>query len=109
MKYVELFAGIGGFRRGLEALGHECVGWVEWDKHARKSYEAIWPEARSEWNATDITGVTDESLRELSRSVEGVDLLAFGFPCQAFSVAGKRGGFEDTRGTLVYDALPNAP
>lgn len=104
MKYIELFAGIGGFRRGLETLGHQCVGWVEWDKFARQSYESIWPNARDEWNATDITGVTDESLRQLSRDVGGVELLAFGFPCQSFSVAGKRGGFEDTRGTLFFEA-----
>ena len=62
MKFIELFAGIGGFRAGLEPLGHECVGWVEWDKFARVSYEAIWPQAKEEWSADDITTVTDESL-----------------------------------------------
>jgi len=105
LKMLELFAGIGGFRRGFESAGHTCVGWVERDKFARRSYKAIWPSAEEEWNREDISSVTDDDLRRLPRDVGGVDVLAFGFPCQAFSIAGKRGGFADTRGTLVYDAL----
>ncbi|MCL6455079.1 MAG: DNA (cytosine-5-)-methyltransferase [Alicyclobacillus sp.] len=109
VNYMELFAGIGGFRRGLEVLGHKCVGWVEWDKYARQSYMAIWPEARDEWNATDITTVTDDDLRNLRERVGGIDLLCFGSPCQDVSVAGRRAGFtkdgERTRSGLFFEAM----
>lgn len=100
LKFLDLFAGIGGFRLGMEMAGHECVGYVEWDKYARKSYEAI-HDTEGEWTAHDITGVTDSDLRSL-RS-KGIDVICGGFPCQAFSVAGKRGGFNDTRGTLFFE------
>lgn len=82
----------------MEAAGHECIGYVEIDKFARKSYEAI-HDTEGEWTAHDITRVTDESIRGL----KGVDVICGGFPCQAFSVAGKRGGFSDTRGTLFFE------
>lgn len=98
MKFLDTFSGIGGFRIGMEAAGHECIGYVEIDKFARKSYEAI-HDTKGEWTAHDITRVTDESIREL----KGVDVICGGFPCQAFSVAGKRGGFSDTRGTLFFE------
>lgn len=98
MKFLDTFSGIGGFRIGMEAAGHECIGYVEIDKFARKSYEAI-HDTEGEWTAHDITRVTDESIREL----KGVDVICGGFPCQAFSVAGKRGGFSDTRGTLFFE------
>ncbi|MEK9198809.1 DNA (cytosine-5-)-methyltransferase [Ureibacillus sp. FSL E2-3493] len=100
MKFLDLFAGIGGFRLGMEMAGHECVGYVEWDKYARKSYEAI-HETEGEWTAHDITGVTDDDLRSLR--LKGIDVICGGFPCQAFSVAGKRGGFNDTRGTMFFE------
>lgn len=98
MKFLDTFSGIGGFRIGMEAAGHECIGYVEIDKFARKSYEAI-HDTKGEWTAHDITRVTDESIRGL----KGVDVICGGFPCQAFSVAGKRGGFSDTRGTLFFE------
>jgi DNA (cytosine-5)-methyltransferase 1 len=100
VKFLDLFAGIGGFRLGMEAAGHECVGYVEWDKYARKSYEAI-HDTEGEWTAHDIRSVTDGDL-ELLRG-KGIDVICGGFPCQAFSVAGKRGGFDDTRGTLFFE------
>lgn len=100
MKFLDLFAGIGGFRLGMEQAGHECVGYVEWDKFARKSYEAI-HNTEGEWTANDITTVTDRDLELLRK--QGVDSICGGFPCQAFSVAGKRGGFDDTRGTLFFE------
>lgn len=100
MRFLDLFAGIGGFRLGMEQAGHECVGWVEWDKFARKSYEAI-HNIEGEWTAHDIRSVTDNDLRFLRD--RGVDVICGGFPCQAFSVAGKRGGFSDTRGTLFFE------
>ncbi|MBC1231518.1 DNA cytosine methyltransferase [Listeria booriae] len=99
MKFLDLFAGIGGFRLGLEQAGHECVGYVEIDKFARKSYEAI-HDTKGEWTAHDITQVTDAQWRELRGTV---DIITGGFPCQSFSIAGKRRGFEDTRGTLFFD------
>lgn len=99
MKFLDLFSGIGGFRLGMEAAGHECVGYVEWDKFARKSYEAIY-DTEGEWTRHDIRTVTNEEWRELRGTI---DVICGGFPCQSFSVAGKRGGFEDTRGTLFFE------
>ncbi|MDG4521572.1 DNA cytosine methyltransferase [Streptococcus suis] len=98
MKFLDLFAGIGGFRLGMERAGHECVGFCEIDQFARKSYKAI-HDTEGEFEFHDITRVTDESVREIGR----VDVICGGFPCQAFSIAGKRAGFEDTRGTLFFD------
>lgn len=99
MKFLDLFSGIGGFRLGLERAGHECIGYVEIDKYARKSYEAM-HNTEGEWVKHDITAITNEEWAELKGRV---DIIAGGFPCQAFSIAGKRGGFEDTRGTLFFD------
>ncbi|HEM2779936.1 TPA: DNA cytosine methyltransferase [Streptococcus suis] len=98
MKFLDLFAGIGGFRLGMERAGHECVGFCEIDQFARKSYKAI-HNTEGELEFHDITGVTDESVR----GIGCVDVICGGFPCQAFSIAGKRAGFEDTRGTLFFE------
>ena len=100
MKFLDLFAGVGGFRLGMEKAGHECVGYVEWDKFARKSYESIY-DTEGEWRASDIRDVSNEDLEFLRR--RGIDIICGGFPCQAFSVAGKRGGFDDTRGTMFFE------
>ena len=93
MKFLELCAGIGGFRQALENLGCECVGYSEIDKHAIKLYSAWYNDER---NFGDITKIEAETLPDF-------DLLVGGFPCQAFSIAGKRGGFNDTRGTIFFD------
>ncbi|WP_392380057.1 DNA cytosine methyltransferase, partial [Streptococcus suis] len=98
MKFLDLFAGIGGFRLGMERAGHECIGFCEIDQFARKSYKAI-HDTEGEFDFHDITRVTDESVRGIGR----VDVICGGFPCQAFSIAGKRAGFEDTRGTLFFE------
>lgn len=98
MKFLDLFAGIGGFRLGMEAAGHECVGFCEIDKFARESYKAI-HDTKGEIELHDITAVSDDTVRGIGR----VDVICGGFPCQAFSVAGKRQGFEDTRGTLFFE------
>ncbi|RRR40184.1 DNA cytosine methyltransferase [Streptococcus suis] len=98
MKFLDLFAGIGGFRLGMERAGHECVGFCEIDQFARKSYKAI-HNTEGEFEFHDITRVTDESVR----GIGCVDVICGGFPCQAFSIAGKRAGFEDTRGTLFFE------
>ena len=102
MKFLDLFSGIGGFRLGLEQHGHECVGFCEIDKYARQSYKAI-HNTEGELEYHDITTVTDDQWRELNGTV---NIIAGGFPCQAFSIAGKRKGFEDeTRGTLFFEIM----
>jgi len=101
VNFLDLFSGIGGFRLGLEMAGHECVGHIEIDKYANQSYRAIHQPKESEFFHEDITKITDESIRGLRG--RGIDIIAGGFPCQAFSIAGKRAGFEDTRGTLFFD------
>ncbi|EAF6235992.1 DNA (cytosine-5-)-methyltransferase [Listeria monocytogenes] len=98
MKFLDLFAGIGGFRLGMELAGHECVGFCEIDKFARTSYKAI-HDTTGEVEMHDITSISDEFIRGIGR----VDVICGGFPCQAFSIAGKRQGFEDTRGTLFFE------
>ena len=97
MKFIDLFAGIGGFRLGMMAAGHEAVGWCEIDKFAQESYKAIY-DTEGEWFHNDITTVQPEGMPEF-------DCITGGFPCQSFSIAGKRGGFEDTRGTLFFEIM----
>jgi len=93
-KFIDLFAGIGGFRLALQNLGGKCVFTSEWDKYSKQTYKANF----GELPFGDIT-------KPLTKSYipDGFDVLCAGFPCQAFSIAGKRGGFEDTRGTLFFD------
>lgn len=98
MKFLDLFAGIGGFRLGMEAAGHECIGFCEIDKFARASYKTI-HNTEGEIELHDITRVTDDEVRAIGE----VDVICGGFPCQAFSIAGARRGFEDTRGTLFFE------
>lgn len=98
MKFLDLFAGIGGFRFGMESAGHKCIGFCEIDKFARASYKAI-HNTEGEIELYDITTVTDEEIRAIGQ----VDVICGGFPCQAFSIAGARRGFEDTRGTLFFE------
>lgn len=98
MKFIDLFAGIGGFRLGMENAGHECVAFCEIDKFARASYKAI-HNTEGEIELHDITQVTDDEIRAIGH----VGAICGGFPCQAFSIAGHRRGFEDTRGTLFFE------
>ena len=93
MKYISLFAGIGGFDLALDRLGHECVWANEWDKYATQIYRNRF---NREIDARDIRLVETSDIPDF-------DLLVGGFPCQAFSIAGKRKGFEDTRGTLFFE------
>ena len=100
MKFIDLFAGIGGFRLGMESAGHKCVAFCEIDKFARASYKAI-HDMTGEIEYHDIISVTDEEWRKFKGTV---DVICGGFPCQAFSVAGKRKGFlDETRGTLFFE------
>jgi DNA (cytosine-5)-methyltransferase 1 len=98
MKFLDFFAGIGGFRFGMQAAGHECAGHCEIDKYANISYAAIHQPKESEWFATDIRNVEPGELPD-------ADCYCGGFPCQSFSIAGKRGGFDDTRGTLFFEVM----
>lgn len=91
-KYIDLFAGIGGIRMPFQNLGGECVFSSEIDKYAAQTYEANYGEKPS----GDITQIQAES-------IPNFDILLAGFPCQAFSIAGKRKGFEDTRGTMFFE------
>jgi len=91
-RFIDLFAGIGGFRIAMQSLGGKCVFSSEWDKHAKKTYYNNFGEVPY----GDITQIDEKSIPDH-------DVLCAGFPCQAFSIAGKRGGFEDTRGTLFFD------
>lgn len=93
MKFIDLFSGIGGFRLPLEELGHECAWSCEVDKYANRVYRYHWRDAEP---AADVRTVD-------TRDIPDHDLLCGGFPCQSFSIAGKRKGFQDTRGTLFYE------
>lgn len=99
MKFIDLFSGVGGFRSALEELGHECIAYSEIDKFAIKSYKAIY-DTDGEIELGNISEISDEYISKLQGEV---DLVVGGSPCQSFSVAGNRGGFEDTRGTLFFD------
>ena len=92
--FIDLFAGIGGFRLAFQTLGGKCVFTSEWDEQAQKTYQANFGEI-------PFGDITKEETKKFIP--DGFDVLCAGFPCQAFSIAGKRGGFEDTRGTLFFD------
>lgn len=123
MKFIDFFAGIGGFRRGMELAGHECVGFCEFDKFATASYtsmhllteeqrkaledipikkrqkEILKEEYRNgEWYANDIR-------RVYAGDIPKVDCWCFGFPCQDISVAGKQAGFQGNRSSLFFRVM----
>lgn len=92
-RFIDLFAGIGGIRLGFESVGGHCVFSSEWDKDACKTYEANFGEVP----AGDITQID-------AKDIPDFDILLGGFPCQAFSIIGKKEGFEnETCGTLFFD------
>ncbi|MDQ7224868.1 DNA cytosine methyltransferase [Staphylococcus haemolyticus] len=98
MKFIDICSGIGGFRSALEKHGHECVAFAEIDKFAKQSYKATY-DTENEEELDDITTITDEQFRSFRGQC---DIITGGFPCQAFSIAGNRRGFEDTRGTIFF-------
>lgn len=96
IRFFDMFSGIGGFRAGLERVGgYKCIGHCEIDPFANRSYNAIF-DTEGEVFFDDATKINPKNIPEF-------DLLCAGFPCQSFSVAGKRGGFEDSRGTLFFE------
>ena len=97
IKYLDMFAGIGGFRSGLDRLGgFECVGSCEIDIYAKQAYDAIYP-TEGELYFADARTIDPYTLPD-------IDLICGGFPCQSFSIAGLRRGFQDdTRGTLFFE------
>jgi DNA (cytosine-5)-methyltransferase 1 len=97
MKFVDFFAGIGGIRRGFEQAKMKSVGWVERDKYARKSYEAM-HDVSGEWTKSDIRDVE-------AHDVPSADIWTAGFPCQDVSIAGKRAGLEGARSKLFYEVI----
>lgn len=93
-KFIDLFAGIGGIRMAFQNLGGKCVFSSELDSNAQLTY-------RTNYGETPFGDITKEEVKQYIP--DNFDVLCAGFPCQAFSIAGKRGGFEDTRGTLFFD------
>lgn len=123
MTFIDLFAGIGGFRRGMELAGHKCVGFCEWDKYAAASYismhlltdeqreylatlplkqrqkEIMKNEYRNgEWYSNDIRNVD-------AGTIPKADCWCFGAPCQDFSIAGKRAGLDGDRSSLIREVF----
>jgi len=97
IRYFDMFAGIGGFRAGLDrAGGYECVGHCEIDKFADAAYRRLHQPKESEVYYEDAKTID-------TRTLPDFELLTAGFPCQSFSVAGKRKGFLDPRGTAFFD------
>lgn len=92
--FIDLFAGIGGFRMAFQNLGGKCVFSSEWDEKAKETYMANYGEV-------PFGDITQERTKNFIP--KDFDILCAGFPCQAFSLAGKRLGFEETRGTLFFD------
>ncbi|MGB1296324.1 MAG: DNA cytosine methyltransferase [Flavobacteriales bacterium] len=93
-KFIDLFAGIGGFRLALQNLKGKCVFTSEWDKYSKQTY-------RANYGEVPFGDITQQKTKDFIP--DEFDVLCAGFPCQAFSIAGKRGGFEDIRGTLFFD------
>lgn len=123
MKFIDFFAGIGGFRRGMELAGHECVGFCEFDKFATASYismHLLTDEQRKALEDIPIKKRQKEILKEKYRNGEWyandirrvyagdipkADCWCFGFPCQDISVAGKQAGFQGNRSSLFFRVM----
>lgn len=98
MKFIDFFAGIGGFHSGLESAGYEMVGWVELDRYARKSYETLY-DTEGKYTANDIKSIKD------GKELPTADLWAFGSPCTNISVAGNRVGLKGEQSSLFFEII----
>ena len=123
MTFLDLFAGVGGFRRGMELAGHKCVGFCEWDKYATASYTSmhlLTDQQREKLSKMDLKKRQKEILKDEYRNGEWyandiravhagniprADIWCFGAPCQDFSVAGHRAGLEGDRSSLVREVF----
>ena len=92
IRYIDLFAGIGGFRLALDSFGASCVFTSEWDKYSQEVYFKNFGDVPN----GDITQIKEKEIPKH-------DMLFAGFPCQSFSISGKQKGFNDSRGTLFFD------
>lgn len=106
-KFIDLFAGIGGFHTAMHYVGGKCVFASEWDKNARISYEANYKDIEPKLFKKDDNGkyqYFNEDINDaIPEQIPDFDICCGGFPCQPFSIAGLRRGFEDTRGTLFFN------
>lgn len=107
--FIDLFAGIGGFHLAFHNSGAKCVFASEWDDAARKTYEAnfkkISPKIFKEAILTQSSNFAGDITKVNKASIPDFDILTGGFPCQPFSQAGQKKGFDDTRGTLFYEIV----
>ena len=105
--FIDLFAGIGGFHTAMHSVGCRCVFASEWDKNARISYEANYKDIEPDLFKKDSNGsylyFNGDITEANPKDIPNFDICCGGFPCQPFSVAGLRKGFEDTRGTLFFN------
>ena len=105
--FIDLFAGIGGFHTAMHSIGARCVYASEWDKNARISYEANYKDIEPKLFTTNKEGeylYFNEDINDaVPSNIPDFDVCCGGFPCQPFSVAGLKRGFEDTRGTLFFN------
>lgn len=97
MTFIDFCAGIGGFRLGLELVGHKCIGYSECDKYAVRSYQAMY-NTKGEWYSGDVTKLKPEDIPQ-------ADIWCFGFPCQDISIAGKQGGLSGERSGIYYKII----
>lgn len=98
MKFIDFFAGIGGFHSGMELAGHECVGYVEWDRYARQSYESIY-KTEGMYTANDIQQIRNGN--ELPQA----DVWCFGSPCTNISIAGDHTGLHGGASSMFFEVM----
>lgn len=97
LTFLDICAGIGGFRLGMENAGHKCIGYCEYDRFARASYEAMY-DTEGEWSADDVTKLRPEG-------IPYADVWCFGFPCQDISIAGRQRGLSGERSGIYYSII----